>query len=52
MRIKRAQRAEERAMQIPVKMTFPLVLFIMPTLLVIVIGPAVVRIVTDFINVV
>lgn len=51
MRIKRQQRAEERAMQIPVKMIFPLIFFIMPTLMVIVIGPAVVRIYENFIKV-
>jgi tight adherence protein C len=52
MRIKRQQRAEERAMQIPVKMIFPLIFFIMPTLMVIVIGPAVIRIYENFIQVV
>jgi tight adherence protein C len=40
MRIKRRQRAEEKAMQIPVKVIFPLTLFILPVLLIIVLGPA------------
>lgn len=48
MRIKRSQRAEEIAMKIPVKILFPLILFILPTLMVVVIGPAVVRIAADF----
>ncbi len=40
MRIKRRQRAEEKAMQIPVKVIFPLILFILPVLFIIVLGPA------------
>ena len=40
MRIKRRHRAEEKAMQIPVKVIFPLTLFILPVLLIIVLGPA------------
>lgn len=51
MRVKRAQRAEERAMKIPVKMIFPLILFILPTLMVVIIGPAVVRIYENFVRV-
>jgi tight adherence protein C len=50
MRIKAAQRAEEHAMRIPVKMVFPLVLCILPALMTIVIGPAVVRIYENFIT--
>ncbi len=50
MRIKRAQRAEEKAMKVPVKMMFPLILFIMPVLFVIVIGPGAVNIMDNLIN--
>lgn len=50
MRTKAAQRAEEQAMKVPVKMVFPLVLCILPTLMVIVIGPAAVRIYENFIT--
>jgi tight adherence protein C len=40
MRIKRRQRAEEKAQQVPVKIMIPLMLFILPSLFIIVMGPA------------
>jgi tight adherence protein C len=48
MRIKRRQRAEEHAMKIPVKILFPLIFFIFPTLFIILLGPAVMSIIATF----
>jgi tight adherence protein C len=48
MRLKRRQRAEEKAMQIPVKVIFPLMLCILPVLFVVLLGPAVMDIVDAF----
>lgn len=44
MRIKRRQRAETKAQQVPVKITVPLIFFILPCLFVPVLGPAVINI--------
>jgi tight adherence protein C len=43
MRVKKRQRAEEQAQKVPVKIMIPLVLFVMPCLLIVVGGPAVVQ---------
>ena len=44
MRVERRQRAEHKAMQLPVKVVFPLILFLLPALMIVIMGPAALRI--------
>jgi tight adherence protein C len=48
LRMERRQDAERRAMQIPVKVVFPLILFIMPAMFIVVIGPGAIQIMKAF----
>ncbi len=48
MRTKRRQRAEEKAQQVPIRMMIPLVLFILPCLFLVILGPAGIQISTSF----
>ena len=44
LRTNRRQKLEEKAAQTPVKLIFPLLLFIFPALMVVILGPAVIQV--------
>ena len=48
MREKRKQRAREKSMKAPVKLLFPLLLFIFPSVLIVLIGPALIKLTQMF----
>lgn len=48
MRVRRRQTAEEKAQKVPVKIMVPLVLFILPSLFLVVLGPAALRMMAAF----
>jgi tight adherence protein C len=49
LRVHRRQKAEENARRAPIKMAFPLVIFIMPTFFIVTVGPVIVHLI-DFLQ--
>lgn len=43
LRQKRKQRAEEKSMKLPIKMIFPLIFFMFPSIFIVILGPAVLK---------
>ena len=48
MRLVRRQLAEEKAQKVPVKILFPMLLFIFPALFIVIIGPGAIRMIDTF----
>ncbi len=48
MRVKRRQHAEKRAQQVPVKIMIPLILCVLPCLMTVVMGPAIISVISQF----
>lgn len=48
IRLRRRQRAQERAMKVPVKMLLPMVVFIFPTLFIVLLGPVIIQMIKQF----
>jgi len=47
LRVLRRQRVEEEVMKIPIKMLFPLIFFIFPTTLMVILGPVILKIIKE-----
>ncbi|WP_120495999.1 type II secretion system F family protein [Kiloniella sp. EL199] len=50
LRHERLMKAEEKAAKLPAIMTVPMIVFILPPLIIVLLGPAVIRVIDNFIN--
>jgi tight adherence protein C len=50
LRLRRKQIAEEKAMKTPIKILFPLVMFIFPSMFVVILGPGMLQILDNFVH--
>ena len=50
LRMRRKQRAEEMAVKVPVKLLFPLIFFILPSIMIVVAGPGIIRLSQSFLH--
>ncbi len=48
MRLRRTQRAEKRAHEAPIRLLFPLIAFVMPTVFIVLFGPIVLSLLQTF----
>ena len=51
LRLRRRQRAEEKAHKVAVKLLFPMIIGFLPALFIVILGPAVIRILEQFFHI-